>query len=88
MKKDEKNKEPDVPEKRSLAIAIEQLAKMLRSQTRPISHNSKGDPRQIAPLPSHPGSLAFFNEVTQVAKMLREQLHASETLKKRKWKSH
>ncbi|MES2122108.1 MAG: hypothetical protein V4492_04945, partial [Chlamydiota bacterium] len=68
MNKDrEKSDQP--PGEKSLAIAIEQLAKMLRGQTKTFAQKTMTEERQVSQLPSHPGSLAFFNEVSQVARL-------------------
>ncbi len=92
MNKDREKREPNSsdpsPGEKSLAIAIEQLAKMLRTQTKSFVQKNLTEKRQVSQLPSHPGSLAFFNEVSQVARLLRDELHAAGILKKRKWKKH
>lgn len=82
MKKDQslRNEKRADPEK-SFSAAIEQMAKLLRSQV-------KLKERMTKVLTSSPLSVSFKNSFEQIAKLIRTEIHSVRPFKKRSWKRH
>lgn len=66
------------PEK-SLAAAVEQMARLLRSEVKLKERATRG-------LPASSQTASFKNVLEQIAKLLRSQVRRTPTPKKRSWK--
>ena len=71
-------------EKKSLLFAIEDIAKLLRTEVKKGEPKPKTKKRTTTRLKSA-ATPNFVNAVEQLAKMLRTQVHKAELKKKRGW---